>query len=140
MELALIFQCVVNWSNYFMSPAKKCISTYSIYNLFGNTFFSIDLYFPLGDVYLRFKSKQLIDTAGLCWIWADLDRPEAELWRIRPFSSYFCLSNPAFCSSKIPLCSSKKKMCTKNNCLSRWKYSCQTWKLVIRKNSLPGKK
>ena len=40
--------------------------------------------------YLRLKSKQSIDMAGPCSILMDFDYTKAKLWRIRPFSLYFC--------------------------------------------------
>ena len=46
--------------------------------------------FHYNQPYLRLKSKQSIDMAGPCSILMDFDYTEAKLWRIRPFSSYFC--------------------------------------------------
>ena len=46
--------------------------------------------FHYNQVYLRFQSKQSIDMAGPCSILMDFDYTKAKLWRIRPFSSYFC--------------------------------------------------
>ena len=68
--------------------------------------------FRYNQAYLRLKSKQSIDMAGPCSILMGFDYTEAKLWKIRPFSLYFCLSHPAFCSSKTSLCSGKTSSCS----------------------------
>ena len=46
---------------------------------FYGTLFSVTLYFPLGDVYSKFKPQQSTDMAGPCSIWMDFDYTEAKL-------------------------------------------------------------
>ena len=58
-----------------------------------------------------------------------------------------CCSKTSLCCSKTPLsCSKTSLCCSKKIVYEKYlffpdeKYSCQMWKLVIRKNSFPGKK
>ena len=46
--------------------------------------------FHYNQVNLGYKSKQSIDMAGPCSFLMDFDHTKAKLWRIRPFSLYFC--------------------------------------------------
>ena len=53
----------------------------------------------------------------------------------------YCGARKFYCGARKFYCGVRRKLSTKNSCFSQWKiYSCQMWKLVIRKNSFPGKK
>ena len=62
--------------------------------------------------YLKLKSKQSIDMAGQCSILMDFDYTRAKLWRIRPFSWYFCSRKTSLCSGKTLLWFDKILLCS----------------------------
>ena len=68
--------------------------------------------FHYKQLYLGYKSKQSIDMARPYSILMDFDYTKAKLCKIRPFSSYFCLSHPPLCSEKTSLCSEKTSLCS----------------------------